>query len=53
MDKKTMLWIVIALLAIAFVYITFFKGSGTGQAVSAAQTAGQVVKSSSGMVGGC
>lgn len=50
MDKKTILWIIIAILAIAVLYIVFFKGSGTGQAVS---TAGQAAQSYGGMVGGC
>lgn len=34
MDKKTILWIVIAVLAVVVLYITFFKGSGTGQVVT-------------------
>ena len=52
MDKKTILWIIIAILAVAVLYVVFFKGSGTGSAIqSAGQAAGQVA--SSGMVGGC
>ncbi len=51
-DKKTILWIIIAVLAIAVLYVVFFRGSGTtGQVVQSAQTVGQVA--SSGMVGGC
>ena len=52
MDKKIVMWIVIAILAIAVVFVTVKTlGSGTGQVVS---TAGQVASSaSSGMVGGC
>ena len=34
MDTKNLiLWIVIAVLVVAVGYVTFFKGSGTGQAV--------------------
>ena len=51
MEKKTILWIIIALLAVAVLYITFFKGSSTGAAVETASQAVQQV--SSGMVGGC
>ena len=52
MDKKTILWVIIAILAVAVLYVTFFKGAGTGQAIqSAGQAASQVA--SSGMVGGC
>jgi len=50
MDKKTILWIIIAILIVAVIYIVFIKApaSGTGQVVSSvAQSAG------SGMVGGC
>ena len=51
MEKKVVLWIIIAVLAIAVLYITLFNGSGTGQVV---QSTGQVVsQASSGMVGGC
>jgi len=51
MDKKIILWIVIALLVIAVIYVTFFRGGSTGSAISGVQSAGQVA--SSGMVGGC
>jgi hypothetical protein len=52
MDTKTIvLWIVIAVLAIATIYVMFFQGGTSGNAVSAGQSAGQVA--SSGMVGGC
>ena len=52
MERKVILWIIIAILIIATVYVEFFKGGSTGQVVQTAQTAGQVA-SSSGMVGGC
>ncbi len=51
MDKKIILWIIIALLVIGVIYVTFFKGGSTANVVNAANTAGQVA--SSGMVGGC
>jgi len=51
MDKKVILWIVIAILVVATVYIAFFKGGSTGSAISTVQSAGQAA--SSGMVGGC
>ena len=51
MDKKVILWIIIAILVIAVIYITFFRGGSTGSVISAGQSAGQVA--SSGMVGGC
>lgn len=52
MDKKIIMWIVIAILVVAVIFVTIkTMGSGTGQAVS---TAGQVASSASGgMVGGC
>ena len=49
--KKVVLWVVIAILALAVIYVVFLKGGSTGSAISAGQSAGQVV--SSGMVGGC
>ena len=49
--KNVVLWIVIAILVIAVVYVVFFKGGSTGSAISAGQSVGQVA--SSGMVGGC
>lgn len=52
MDKKSIvLWVIIGILAILVLYVLFFKGSSTGNVVSAGQAAGQVA--SSGMVGGC
>ena len=51
MDKKVILWIIIAILVVAVIYITFFRGGSTGSAVNVVQSAGQVA--SSGMVGGC
>ena len=50
--KKIILWIIIAALILAVIYVLFFRGSGSGQVVS---SAGQAAKSvaSSGMVGGC
>ena len=38
MEKKVILWIVIAILAIAVLYVVFFKGSGTGSVI---QSSGQ------------
>ena len=49
--KKIIPWIVIGILALVVIYIFFFKGTfGSGSAVS---SAGQVIQSSAGMVGGC
>ena len=53
MDKKIILWIIIAILVVAVIYITFFRGGSTGSVINAAQSAGQVASSGSGMVGGC
>lgn len=51
--KRITLWVVIAVLAIAVIYVAFFKG-GSSIDQSTVSSAGQVVKSSySGMVGGC
>lgn len=51
MDKKIILWIIIAILAVLVIYVVFFRGIGSGQAIAAvSQTARS---SSSGMVGGC
>lgn len=51
MDKKLILWIVIALLVLGVIYFVFFKEpTASGQAVS---SAGQAAKSYGGMVGGC
>ena len=36
MDKKTILWIIIAILAIGVLYIVFFKSSGTGSVIQSA-----------------
>ena len=33
MENKTLLWILIALLVISVIYVTFFRGLGTGQVV--------------------
>ena len=52
MDKKTLLWILIALLIISAVYVIFFRGSVSGDVIDAGKTAGQVAYSG-GMVGGC
>ena len=49
--KRIIMWVVIAILIIAVVYVTFFKGGSSGNVISAGQAAGQVA--SSGMVGGC
>ncbi len=51
LDKRIVLWIIIAILAIAVIYVVFFKDATTGQAIA---SAGQAARSSSsGMVGGC
>ncbi len=50
MDKKTILWIIIAILAILTIYVLFFQGSSSSTVVTAGQSAGQA---SSAMVGGC
>ncbi len=56
-DLKTfILWGVIALLAIAVLYVLFFSGDGSSSAssISAAKSASQAAQSSyGGMVGGC
>jgi len=49
--KKLVLWIVIAILVIAVIYVLFIKGASSGAAIDAVKTTGQVA--SSGMVGGC
>ncbi len=54
MDKQRIaLWVVIAILAILTIYVVFFQGSFSQNALSVGQSAGQVASSSSGMVGGC
>ncbi len=50
MDKRVILWIIIALLAIGVIYVVFFKDTSTAQAIA---SSGQAARSSSGMVGGC
>ena len=35
MDKRIFLWIIIAILVLAVVYVTFFKNSGTGAVIGA------------------
>lgn len=49
--KKVVLWGAIALLGIAVVYTTFFKGSASSVGLGA--NAGQAASAYSGMVGGC
>ena len=50
-DKRFVLWVIIAILAIAVIYVVFFKDATTTQAIA---SAGQAARSSSsGMVGGC
>ncbi len=51
-DKNKLFWVVIAVLAVAVVYVVFFQGSTSG-ASSLSPTAGQAAQSYSGMVGGC
>ncbi|MEK6898411.1 MAG: hypothetical protein AABX28_03590 [Nanoarchaeota archaeon] len=48
--KKAVLWGVIAVLFLAVVYVTFFKGSFNTEIVGAS---GQAAAKYSGMVGGC
>ncbi len=48
--KKIILWIIIAILAIAVIYVLFFKGSASGNVIS---STGQAAQSYGGMVGGC
>ncbi len=51
-DKRIILWIIIAILAIGVIYVVFFRDTTVGQAIaSAGQQAAR--SSSSGMVGGC
>ncbi len=50
-NKRFILWVIIAILSVAVIYVVFFKDATVAQAVtSASQTARS---SSSGMVGGC
>jgi len=49
-NKKIILWIIIAALVIAVIYMTANAGNISGQA---ANTAVQSVQSAGGMVGGC
>ena len=55
MDKKVVMWIVIAVLAIAVIYMLVKTGNsgGTAQAISSASQAAASQPSSSAMVGGC
>ncbi len=50
--KKIIMWIITALLAIAVIYVVFFRGAGGGTGGAISSTA-QAVQSSGGMVGGC
>ncbi len=52
-DRNTLLWIIIAILAILVIYVVFFQGSSSQGALSAGQSAGQAAASYGGMVGGC
>lgn len=49
--KKALLWGAIALLGVAVIYTTFFKGSISSAGLGA--NAGQAASAYSGMVGGC
>lgn len=54
-SKNTIMWIIIAVLLVATLFLTF-KTSSIGSSTSTAQAAGLAAKSaasSSGMVGGC
>jgi len=54
MNTKTVLWIVIAVLAVATLFLTFKAGAGGGiETVQAASSAAKSAASSSVMVGGC
>lgn len=51
-NKRFILWVIIAILAIAVIYVVFFKDATSAQVI--ASTSQQVARSSSsGMVGGC
>jgi len=53
MEKRIVMWVVIAALFLAVLYLTFKAGNpSAGTATNVAQAAGNAV-SSSGMVGGC
>ena len=54
-NRNTLLWIVIAILAILVIYVVFFQGGGasTSGASSLSPTAGQAAQAYGGMVGGC
>ncbi len=49
-DKRFVLWVIIAILAIAVIYVVFFKDATATQAIASTTRA---ASSSSGMVGGC
>ena len=54
-NKSTLLWIIIAILAILVIYVVFFQSPSTGSNVvaSATQAGAQQAASYGGMVGGC
>lgn len=51
MDKRILLWIIIAILVLAVIYVVFFKD--TGSVSAAAGSASSAAQSYGGMVGGC
>ncbi len=48
--KSVILWVIIGVLAVAVIYVLFFRGAGSGNAIA---SAGQASKTASTMVGGC
>ena len=53
MDRKIIMWIVIAVLVIAVIFLTLKAPAGTVNAASSAGQAAAGQAASSGMVGGC
>ncbi|MEK6847918.1 MAG: hypothetical protein AABX50_02225 [Nanoarchaeota archaeon] len=54
MDRKTVLWIVIAILFLGVLFVTFKVGAGTSaNAITNTANAVQSASSSGAMVGGC
>ena len=53
MDKKIILWIIVAVLIVAVLYFTFRSTGNVATAQAGASAVKSVASSSSGMVGGC
>ena len=51
--KKTMLWVIIAVMFIAVLFLTFKAGAVNTAVSTAGQAVSTVSTASSGMVGGC